>query len=244
MQDSEKCFTCDSRNPALRESHRIENVIYLHGPHSERSWWQSENGESMATPCVCPHVGCMPQPTPSVPAGVERVSIQLDLEGEFHFTHLIMKFKVSARSTAGWTPSPTAPYPTVCPHLCAPQTFRPAAMLVERSADFGRSWKVYRYFAYNCSKLFPGIPTHPSGHIGEVLCEQRYSEIEPSSHGEVRTAGWCGEIRMGNALDVLRSTSRSSSRCWTPPSQWWTHTAPTSRVSVYRGGVQCSGAAR
>ncbi|POI32558.1 hypothetical protein CIB84_003690 [Bambusicola thoracicus] len=132
LQDSEKCFTCDSRNPALRESHRIENVIYLHGPHSERSWWQSENG-------------------------VERVSIQLDLEGEFHFTHLIMKFK----------------------------TFRPAAMLVERSADFGRSWKVYRYFAYNCSKLFPGIPTHPSGHIGEVLCEQRYSEIEPSSHGEV-----------------------------------------------------------
>eukprot|EP00076_Gallus_gallus_P026035 XP_015148809.1 laminin subunit beta-2 isoform X1 [Gallus gallus] len=132
LQDSEKCFTCDSRNPALRESHRIENVIYLHGPHSERSWWQSENG-------------------------VERVSIQLDLEGEFHFTHLIMKFK----------------------------TFRPAAMLVERSADFGRSWKVYRYFAYNCSKLFPGIATHPSGHIGEVLCEQRYSEIEPSSHGEV-----------------------------------------------------------
>ena len=54
MQDSEKCFTCDSRNPTLRESHRIENVIYLHGPHSERSWWQSENGESMATPHVCP----------------------------------------------------------------------------------------------------------------------------------------------------------------------------------------------
>ena len=84
--------------------------------------------------------------------------------------------------------------------MCAPQTFRPAAMLVERSADFGRSWKAYRYFAYNCSKLFPGIPTHPSGHIGEVLCEQRYSEIEPSSHGEVRTAEWYGEIGLGNVL--------------------------------------------
>ncbi|XP_067396966.1 laminin subunit beta-2-like [Emydura macquarii macquarii] len=132
LQDSEKCFTCDSRDPSLRSSHRIQNVLYLSSRDGHRTWWQSENG-------------------------VEHVSIRLDLEAEFHFTHLIMTFK----------------------------TFRPAAMLLERSADFGRTWRVYRYFAYNCSGLFPAVPVQASGHIDEVLCDQRYSEMEPSSHGEV-----------------------------------------------------------
>lgn len=82
-------------------------------------------------------------------------------------------------------------------------------MLVERSADFGRSWKVYRYFAYNCSKLFPGIPSQPSGHIDEVLCDQRYSEIEPSSHGEVRGGSAAARREWGRVgADPLRPTPR------------------------------------
>ncbi|XP_063282783.1 laminin subunit beta-4-like [Pelobates fuscus] len=132
LQDSEKCFICDSREPHQRENHRIGNVIYLTGPNGEKTWWQSENG-------------------------VESVSVRLDLEAEFHFTHLILKFK----------------------------TFRPAAMLIERSSDYGQTWKVYRYFSYNCTKMFPGVPVHALQKIDDVICDQRYSDIEPSSEGEV-----------------------------------------------------------
>ncbi|KAJ8257557.1 hypothetical protein GJAV_G00186910 [Gymnothorax javanicus] len=136
LQESDKCFACDSQRPYdhhwHRHSHRVENVIYLKDGYGEFTWWQSVNGE-------------------------EKVSLRLNLEAEFHFTHLIMKFK----------------------------TFRPAAMLIERSADFGRSWKPYRYFSYNCTKMFPGVPIHALKLIDDVICEERYSDIEPSTLGEV-----------------------------------------------------------
>ena len=133
--DQTKCFVCDSRlpnNPSNRFGHRIENVMSTFETDWKLRWWQSENG-------------------------VSKVYIQLDLVAEFHFTHLIMKFK----------------------------TFRPAAMLIERSGDFGKTWKVYRYFAQDCEESFPGISTGPIENIQDVICESKYSDLAPSSEGEV-----------------------------------------------------------
>ncbi|XP_068184392.1 laminin subunit beta-1 [Antennarius striatus] len=136
LQESDKCFECNSQHRydpfRHRNSHRIENIIHLMNDNGDNTWWQSVNGQ-------------------------ENVSIRMNLEAEFHFTHLIMKFK----------------------------TFRPAAMIIERSANFGRTWQPYRYFASNCTRTFPSIPANGLHHINDIICEERYSDIEPSTNGEV-----------------------------------------------------------
>ncbi|CAK6979151.1 laminin subunit beta-4 [Scomber scombrus] len=136
LEEEQKCFTCDSRLPYSRysnpDSHRIENVITTFDPERKMKWWQSENG-------------------------VHHVSVQLDLETLFQFSHLVLTFK----------------------------SFRPAAMLVERSKDFGRTWKVFRYFAEDCLLHFPSVSDQTADSIDDVVCDSRYSGSEPSSDGEV-----------------------------------------------------------
>ncbi|XP_053318012.1 netrin-4 [Spea bombifrons] len=84
----------------------------------------------------------------------QREIIQLDLETKFYFTHLIMVFK-----------SP-----------------RPAAMILERSQDFGLSWRPYKFFSTNCSATF-----ELADDVTErgALCTSRYSQPFPCSGGEV-----------------------------------------------------------
>jgi laminin, beta 1 len=89
--------------------------------------------------------------------GKSHVQIQVDLLSEFIFTHFIMTFR----------------------------TFRPAAMVVERSSDHGDTWRPYAYFAWNCRDAFPHVTRRAPKELGEVYCESRYSNPTPSKGGEV-----------------------------------------------------------
>ncbi|XP_076828258.1 netrin-4 [Brachyhypopomus gauderio] len=81
--------------------------------------------------------------------GIANESLQLDLETEFYFTHLIIIFRSA----------------------------RPAAMELERSRDFGRTWSRLRLYARNCSSMF--------GVEDGGQCTEKYSSSQPCSGGEV-----------------------------------------------------------
>ncbi|KAM3832592.1 netrin-4 isoform 3-T3 [Vipera latastei] len=121
-----KCSKCNSMNTHLAHpsSAMVDSSFRL-----PRTWWQSAQG-------------------------VQTEKIQLNLETEFYFTHLIMIFK-----------SP-----------------RPAAMVLERSQDFGKTWKPYKYFSINCSATFR---LDDDVTKKEALCTSRYSSHFPCTGGEV-----------------------------------------------------------
>ena len=122
-----KCGKCSAAQPHLAHLPAAMADSSFRHP---RTWWQSAED-------------------------VHREKIQLDLEAEFYFTHLIMVFK-----------SP-----------------RPAAMVLDRSQDFGKTWKPYKYFATNCSATF-GLEDDvvKKG----AICTSRYSNPFPCTGGEVR----------------------------------------------------------
>lgn len=85
----------------------------------------------------------------------EQDEIRLDLETHFCLSHVILVFK-----------SP-----------------RPAAMAIERSADFGKTWEALKLFAQNCSTEF-GLPDDFI--LPGSLCTSRYTAATPCTGGEVR----------------------------------------------------------
>lgn len=85
------CFKCDStrdwneHDSSTWDSHRIQNIIMSRGVARDSGvpepWWQSVNGEN-------------------------NVYIQLNLEAQFSFTHLIMTFKTFRPAGMGKSTTP------------------------------------------------------------------------------------------------------------------------------------------
>ncbi|XP_035498538.2 netrin-4-like [Scophthalmus maximus] len=88
--------------------------------------------------------------------GAQGETLRLDLETEFLFTHLILVFR-----------SP-----------------RPAAMVLERSRDHGRTWRALGHYAGDCDEAFglaEGSPVRQRG----AACTSKYSGAFPCTRGEV-----------------------------------------------------------
>ena len=125
-----KCAKCNAGLPLLSHLAGAMSDSSFRHPNT---WWQSADG-------------------------VESETVQLDLEAEFYFTHLIIVFR-----------SP-----------------RPAAMTLERSQDFGRTWRMLQYYAANCSDTF-GLEEGRAGAGRDgAVCTSKYSGAYPCHRGEVR----------------------------------------------------------
>ncbi|CAF87383.1 unnamed protein product, partial [Tetraodon nigroviridis] len=98
--------------------------------------------------------------------GAKEETLRLDLEAEFLFTHLIVVFR-----------SP-----------------RPAAMVLERSQDRGRTWEPLRYFARDCQRMF--------GLAEGSACTSKYSGAFPCSRGEVSYSS-DGPFLVGASQEVI-----------------------------------------
>lgn len=89
--------------------------------------------------------------------GKHNVFIQFDMEAEFTMTHIIMRF----------------------------ETYPPAAMIMEKSSDFGRSWHPIAYYASDCAFYFPSVRTQWSYDISEPICISRYNTDQYSTGAEL-----------------------------------------------------------
>ena len=80
---------------------------------SDSTWWQSANGQNDAF-------------------------IQLDLEGEFTFTYIYIKFK----------------------------SIKPGAFFIEKSDDYARTWRPMVFYSTDCASDFPHV--EPRDHHYEL----------------------------------------------------------------------------
>lgn len=65
---------------------------------------------------------------------------------------------------------------------------RPGVWVLERSADFNKTYKPWQYFAdsiEDCVKFFGEESIAPLTRDDQVVCETKYSKLLPLENGEV-----------------------------------------------------------
>ncbi|XP_060628816.2 laminin subunit beta-3 isoform X2 [Anolis sagrei] len=86
---------------------------------------------------------------------VNHVSLQLDLDKKFQLDSILMDFR-----------SPL-----------------PVGMVIERSTDFGTTWKVYQYLSTDCATSFPRISSGLPQTWQDVRCQDMQTQHRPPQNG-------------------------------------------------------------
>ncbi|XP_006888006.1 PREDICTED: laminin subunit beta-3 [Elephantulus edwardii] len=106
---------------------------------------------------------------------VNPVSLQLDLDKKFQLQIIMMNFK-------------------------GPQ---PAGMLIERSSDFGKTWKVYQYLAADCTSTFPRVQQGQPQRWQDTRCRSLPQKTNGHPNG--------GKVQI-NILDLASGIPASKSQ--------------------------------
>uniref|UniRef100_A0A8C8SKQ9 Laminin subunit beta-3 n=1 Tax=Pelusios castaneus TaxID=367368 RepID=A0A8C8SKQ9_9SAUR len=106
---------------------------------------------------------------------VDQVSLQLDLDKKFQLSSILLDFR-------------------------APM---PAGMLIERSSDFGKTWRIYQYLASDCAISFPGIPQGSPQSWQDVRCQELRTHQGHPQHG--------GKVKF-NPIDLASGITASHSQ--------------------------------
>ncbi|XP_067414925.1 LOW QUALITY PROTEIN: laminin subunit beta-3 [Emydura macquarii macquarii] len=106
---------------------------------------------------------------------VNQVSLQLDLDKKFQLSSILLDFR--------------APLP--------------AGMLIERSIDFGKTWRIYQYLASDCAASFSRIPPGSPQSWQDVRCQELRTHQGHPHHG--------GKVKF-NPIDLASSITTSRSQ--------------------------------
>lgn len=94
------------------------------------------------------------------------------------------------------SPQCLPPSVTEAPTLTVfPQAPMPAGMLIERSSDFGKTWRVYQYLAADCTSAFPRVRQGQPQSWQDVRCQSLPQR--PNGHLEGGKVGRGGPENLG-----------------------------------------------